>query len=151
MRQDTMSAKWRKERSTVETKEIMKTAAHRSELWCWRQLHAADTCSKTRHVSFLGVKTQTSVLKEQEEISSLLHDVISSTRKDVIRHTYYLGVRAWVWITNEARLRLLSHVLMLVLTQLVFCRPKVRIWKQSMVQTRVYLSKLVFNYALQKK
>jgi hypothetical protein len=36
--QDTMSAKWRKERSTVETNEIMKTAAHRSESWCWRQL-----------------------------------------------------------------------------------------------------------------
>jgi hypothetical protein len=36
--QDTMSAKWRKERSTVETNEIMKTAAHRSESWCWCQL-----------------------------------------------------------------------------------------------------------------
>jgi hypothetical protein len=36
--QDTMSATWRKERSTVETNEIMKTAAHRSKLWCWRQL-----------------------------------------------------------------------------------------------------------------
>jgi hypothetical protein len=38
MRQDTMSATWRKERSTVETNEIMKTAAHRSESWCWCQL-----------------------------------------------------------------------------------------------------------------
>jgi hypothetical protein len=36
--QDTMSATWRKERSTVETNEIMKTAAHQSESWCWRQL-----------------------------------------------------------------------------------------------------------------
>jgi hypothetical protein len=36
--QDTMSATWRKERSTVETNEIMTTAAHRSESWCWRQL-----------------------------------------------------------------------------------------------------------------
>jgi hypothetical protein len=36
--QDTMSATWRKERSTVETNEILKTAAHRSESWCWRQL-----------------------------------------------------------------------------------------------------------------
>jgi hypothetical protein len=36
--QDTMSATWRKERSTVETNEIMKTVAHRSESWCWRQL-----------------------------------------------------------------------------------------------------------------
>jgi hypothetical protein len=36
--QDTISATWRKERSTVETHEIMKTAAHRSESWCWRQL-----------------------------------------------------------------------------------------------------------------
>jgi hypothetical protein len=53
--------------STVETNEIMKTAAHRSESWCWRQLHAADTCSKTRHVPFLCVKTQTSVLKEQHQ------------------------------------------------------------------------------------
>jgi hypothetical protein len=35
--QDTMSATWRKERSTVETNEIMKTAAHRSEAWCWRK------------------------------------------------------------------------------------------------------------------
>jgi hypothetical protein len=34
--QDTMSATWRKERSTVGTNEIMKTAAHRSESWCWR-------------------------------------------------------------------------------------------------------------------
>jgi hypothetical protein len=33
-----MSATWRKERSTVETNEIIKTAAHRSESWCWRQL-----------------------------------------------------------------------------------------------------------------
>jgi hypothetical protein len=61
--QGTMSATWRKERSTVETNEIMKTAAHRSESWCWR-------------------------------------------------------------ITNEARLRLLSHVFMLVLTQLVCGRSK---------------------------
>jgi hypothetical protein len=60
--QGTMSATWRKERSTVETNEIMKTAAHRFESWCWR-------------------------------------------------------------ITNEARLRLLSHVLMLVLAQLVYGRP----------------------------
>jgi hypothetical protein len=36
--QDTMSATWRKERSTVETNEIMKTAAQRSESWCWRQI-----------------------------------------------------------------------------------------------------------------
>jgi hypothetical protein len=36
--QDTVSATWRKERSTVETNEIMKTAAQRSESWCWRQL-----------------------------------------------------------------------------------------------------------------
>jgi hypothetical protein len=36
--QDTMSATWRKERSTVKTNEIMKTATHRSESWCWRQL-----------------------------------------------------------------------------------------------------------------
>jgi hypothetical protein len=36
--QDTMSETWRKERSTVETNEIMKTAAHRSESWWWRQL-----------------------------------------------------------------------------------------------------------------
>jgi hypothetical protein len=36
--QDTMSATWRKERSTVKTNEIVKTAAHRSESWCWRQL-----------------------------------------------------------------------------------------------------------------
>jgi hypothetical protein len=33
-----MSATWSKERSTVEKNEIMKTAAHRSESWCWRQL-----------------------------------------------------------------------------------------------------------------
>jgi hypothetical protein len=33
-----MYATRRKERSTVETNEIMKTAAHRSESWCWRQL-----------------------------------------------------------------------------------------------------------------
>jgi hypothetical protein len=58
--QDTMSVTWRKERSTVETNEIMKTAARRSESLCWPQL-----------------------------------------------------------------LRLLSHVLMLVLTQLVCGRPKV--------------------------
>jgi hypothetical protein len=35
--QDTMSATWCKERSTVETNEIMKTAAHRSKSWCCRQ------------------------------------------------------------------------------------------------------------------
>jgi hypothetical protein len=67
MRQDTTSATWCKERSTVETNEITKTAAHRSESWCWRQFHAADTCSKTRHIPFLCVKTQTSVLKEQHQ------------------------------------------------------------------------------------
>jgi hypothetical protein len=33
-----MSATWRKERSTVETNEIMKTAAHWSESWCWSQV-----------------------------------------------------------------------------------------------------------------
>jgi hypothetical protein len=36
--QDTMSATWRKEWSTVETNGITKTTAHRSEPWCWRQL-----------------------------------------------------------------------------------------------------------------
>jgi hypothetical protein len=50
--QDMMSATWRKERSTVETNEIVKTAAHRFESWCWRKLHAADTCNKSRHVPF---------------------------------------------------------------------------------------------------
>jgi hypothetical protein len=91
--QDMMSATWRKERSTVETNEIMKTAAHRSESWCWRQLHATDTCSKTRHVPFLCVKTQTSVLKEQHQyikIPSSLDDVMSSTREDVIRRRHVL-------------------------------------------------------------
>jgi hypothetical protein len=71
----------------------MKTAAHRSESWCWRQLHAADTCSKTRHVHFLCVKTQTSVLKEQHQyikISSSLKDVMSSTREDMIRRRHVL-------------------------------------------------------------
>jgi hypothetical protein len=38
--------------------------------------------------------------------------------------TCYFGVRTRVWITNEARLRLLSHVFMRVLTQLVCGRPK---------------------------
>jgi hypothetical protein len=88
MRQDTMSATWHKKRSTAETNEIMKTSAHRSESWRWCQLHAADTCSKTRHVTFLCVKTQTSVLKEQHQyikISSSPDDVMSSTREDVIR------------------------------------------------------------------
>jgi hypothetical protein len=84
-----MSATWRKKKSTVETNEVMKTAAHRSESWCWHQLHAADTCSKTRHVPFLCVKTQTSVLKEQEEISSSLDEVMS-TREDVIRRRHVL-------------------------------------------------------------
>jgi hypothetical protein len=37
--QGTMSATWLKETGTVETIEIMKTAAHRScESWCWHQL-----------------------------------------------------------------------------------------------------------------
>jgi hypothetical protein len=67
MRQDKMSATWCKERSTGETNEVMKTAAHRSESWCWRQLHAADTCNKTLHVPFLCVKTQTSGFKEQHQ------------------------------------------------------------------------------------
>jgi hypothetical protein len=83
MRQDTMSATWRKERSTVDTNEIMKTAAHRSESWCWRQLHAVDTCSKTRHVPFLCVKTQTSVLKEQHQCTlSTWRHVINWRRCD---------------------------------------------------------------------
>jgi hypothetical protein len=43
----------------------MKTAAHWSESWCWCQLHAADTCSKTRRVPFLCINTQTSVPKEE--------------------------------------------------------------------------------------
>jgi hypothetical protein len=33
-----MSATWRKGRSTVETNQIMKNAAHRYESWCWRHL-----------------------------------------------------------------------------------------------------------------
>jgi hypothetical protein len=37
--QHTMSATWRKERSKIETNEIMKTAAHRSESWCLRQFY----------------------------------------------------------------------------------------------------------------
>jgi hypothetical protein len=81
--QDTMSATWRQERSTVETNEITKTAAHRSESWWWRQLHAADTCSKTRHVPFLCVKTQASVLKEQLRCTQI-------NREDVIRRRHVL-------------------------------------------------------------
>jgi hypothetical protein len=69
--EDTMSATWRKERSTVETNDIMKTAAHWSESRCWRQL-----------------------------------------------------------------LSLLSHVLMLVLTQLVCGRPKV-MWSVSLIRWSV--------------
>jgi hypothetical protein len=65
--QDTISATWRKERSIVETNDIMRTVAHRPEAWCWRQHHAADTCSKTQHVPFLCVKIETSVLKVQHQ------------------------------------------------------------------------------------
>jgi hypothetical protein len=54
------------------------------------------------------------------KISSSRDDDMSSTREDVIRPRY---VQTRVWITNEARLRLLSHVLMLVSTQLVCGLP----------------------------
>jgi hypothetical protein len=49
--QDTISATWRKERSIVETNEIMKTAAYRSESWCWHQL-----LSLLSHVLMLVLK-----------------------------------------------------------------------------------------------
>jgi hypothetical protein len=88
--QDTISATWLKERSTVETNEIMKTAAHQSKSWCWRQLHSADTCSKTWHVPFLCVKTQTSVLKEQRQCTLSTWVIMSSTREDVIRRRHVL-------------------------------------------------------------
>jgi hypothetical protein len=81
-----MSATWRKEKSAVETSEIMKTAAHRSESWCWHQLHAADTCSNTQRVPFPCVKTQTS----NSTSVHYWHDVMSSTREDVIRRRYVL-------------------------------------------------------------
>jgi hypothetical protein len=44
--QDTMSATWRKERSTVKMNEITKTAAHRSQSWCWRHIHAGESRMK---------------------------------------------------------------------------------------------------------
>jgi hypothetical protein len=79
-----MSATWRKERSTAETNEITKTAAHRSESWCWRQLHAADTCSKTRHVPFLCVKTRHQYSSNSTSVR-YRHNVMSLTREDVIK------------------------------------------------------------------
>jgi hypothetical protein len=90
--QETISVTWRKERSTVEMNEIMKTAAHRSKSWCWRQFHAADTCSKTRHVPLLCVKTQTSVLKEQHQctLSTCVKSDVMSTREAVIRCRHVL-------------------------------------------------------------
>jgi hypothetical protein len=63
------------------------------ESWCWRQLHAADTCSSTRHVPFLCVKTQTSAHKEQYQCTLstwVKSDVMSSTREDVIRRRHVL-------------------------------------------------------------
>jgi hypothetical protein len=52
-------------------------------------------------------------------------------------------VRTRVWITNEARLRLLSHVLMLVLTQLVCGRPNTHIEVKYM-QSTWFWQKLYF-------
>jgi hypothetical protein len=48
MRQDTMSATWSKERSIYETNEVMKTAAHRSESWCWRIRNVMSWCLSWR-------------------------------------------------------------------------------------------------------
>jgi hypothetical protein len=72
--------------------DIMKTAARRSDSWCWGKLHAADKCSKTRHVPFLCVKTQTSVLKEhyysypghsnKEEVDKAWHAVSKEVNID---------------------------------------------------------------------
>jgi hypothetical protein len=113
--QDTISATWRKERSTVETNEIMKIAAHRSESWCWRQLHATDTCSKTRHVPFLCVKTQTSVLKEQQCTLStwVKSDVMSSTREDKTqtRSTSLCGLEPESRMTQDCVFCLMSWCL----------------------------------------
>jgi hypothetical protein len=88
--QDMMSATWRKEGSTVETNEIMKIASHRSESWFWRQLHAADTCSKTRHVPFLCVKTETSVLKVQHQCTLSTWVKSMTSCHDVIRRRHVL-------------------------------------------------------------
>jgi hypothetical protein len=82
--QDTMAATWRKERSTVETNEIMKTAAHRFESWCWRQLHAADTCM------FLFCASRLRHQYPRNSTSVCYRHVMSSTREDVIKRTHVL-------------------------------------------------------------
>jgi hypothetical protein len=115
--QDTMSAAWRKERNTLETNEIMKTAAHRSESWCWRQLHAANTCSKTRHGPFLCVKTQTSVLKEQHQctlsMSEKWRHVINYRRcdKTQTRATSVCGLESESRMKKDCVFRLMSWCL----------------------------------------
>jgi hypothetical protein len=91
--QDTMSATWRKERSTVETNEIMKTATHRSESWCWRQLYAADNVQQDSACSF-SVRQDSDISTQGTApvyvIDMSRHEFMSSTREDVIRRRHVL-------------------------------------------------------------
>jgi hypothetical protein len=119
-----MSATWRKERSRVERNEIMKTAAHRSESWCWRQLHAADRAARLGMILFCASRLRHQCSRNSTSVC-YRHDVMSSTREDVMTRRYLLLRCADSSLNHEwSKTASLSHVLMLVLTQLVCGRPK---------------------------
>jgi hypothetical protein len=103
-----MSATWRKERSTVETNEIMKTAVHRSESWCWRQL--------------LSLLTRVLMLVLTQLVSGCPYSHTSQLSET----TYYpVEIQTsrgcwdwpWVWVFNFSRCYVRSEVLTAVFTR----------------------------------
>jgi hypothetical protein len=130
-----MSATWHKEMSIVETNEIMKTAAHRSESWCWRQLLSLVSCLDAC-LDVVGVRppiyTGTTFISKNSKESSyhispqnwVLMCLLSSmtvtylefeshklvTRSDVVGGTVYFGSDVSVTVAGQTNIEPLVPV-----------------------------------------
>jgi hypothetical protein len=92
----------------------------RTPVWVM-MLTSASCCRHVQQDSDISTQGTAPVYVIDIKISSSLGDVMSSTREDMIRRRHVLLRCA---DSSLNRLRLSSHVLMLVLTQLVCGRPK---------------------------
>jgi hypothetical protein len=93
---------------------------------CCRHLQQDSACSfSVRQDSDISTQRTAPVYVIDIKISSSLDDVMSSTREDVIRRRHMLLRSADSSLNHEwSKTDYWSHVLMLVLTQLVCDRPK---------------------------
>jgi hypothetical protein len=106
--QDTMSATWRKERNVVETNEIMKTAAHRSESWCWRPLLSLLFCVD---VCLEAVGVRPPLQCSESGLWSTVHPPLTQYRSSWKAHVFSFDSWDQIIWTQESFLNILSCAL----------------------------------------